>query len=223
LICFLARFGKSFLRAVADRSELCDPSFHLLVRWGGVFVRRLGIEFGGRELVRRFDGRRLWSLWGCLRLDNSWLGKGISCFSRGRTGFCSLSFRRCVNFSRRGLRRFRSFRKIDERRALQGYRQINLCGTTAFGLFQGLGLHCLLLGRNALRNCKPRRLWDRMAILRQGFPGQDLERGRSRTLLPWDELVLHPALLAKLSAPMAQTATARLEAALLMRSSRGAW
>jgi hypothetical protein len=88
-------------------------------------------------------------------------------------------------------------------------------------LFQGLGLHCLLLGRDALLNGKLWRLWDRMAILRQGFSRQDLERGRSRTLLPWDELVLSLAMLAKPSPSMPPPATARLEMTLLMRFSRG--
>jgi hypothetical protein len=97
----------------------------------------------------------------------------------------------------------------------------NLCGTTAFGLFQGLGLHSPLLGRDALLKCKPWRLWDRMAILRQGFSRQDLEGRRSRTLLPWDELVLSLAMLAKPSSPMPPAATARLEMTLFMRFSRG--
>jgi hypothetical protein len=88
-------------------------------------------------------------------------------------------------------------------------------------LFQGLGLHCLWLGRDALLNGKLWRLWDRMAIFRQGFSRQDLERGRSRTLLPWDELVLSLAMLAKPSPSMPPAATARLEMTLFMRFSRG--
>jgi hypothetical protein len=88
-------------------------------------------------------------------------------------------------------------------------------------LFQGLGLHCLILSRDALLKCKPWRFWGRMAILRQGFSRQDLEHGGSRTLLPWDELVLFLAMLAKPSPPMPPAATARLEMTLFMRFSRG--
>jgi hypothetical protein len=101
LIYFLASFGEGFLRALADRSEFCGPSCHPLVRWAGGFVGSLDIRLGGRELVRRFDARRIGSLWGCLRLDNSWLGKGMSCFQSDRTGFCSRPFSRSVNFCHR--------------------------------------------------------------------------------------------------------------------------
>jgi hypothetical protein len=88
-------------------------------------------------------------------------------------------------------------------------------------LFQGFSLHCLLLGGDALLKCKPLRLWDRMAILRQGFSGQNLERGRSRTLLAGNKLALPRAMLAELSPPMPPAATARLEMTLLTRFSRG--
>jgi hypothetical protein len=145
LICFLARFGEGFLRALADRSEFCGPSCHPLVRWAGGFVSSLKIRLGGRELVRRFDGRRLWSLWRCLRLDNSVLGKGMSCFQSDLTGFCSLWFSfRLVSCGGRSLRH----------RRLQTFRfcRTNLRGATRqlTGLFQGLGLHCLLLGSDTL-------------------------------------------------------------------------
>jgi hypothetical protein len=60
-----------------------------------------------------------------------------------------------------------------------------------------------------------------MAILRQGFSRQNLERGRSRTLLPWEGLVLSRAMLAELSPPMPPAATPRLEMTPLVRFSRG--
>jgi hypothetical protein len=60
-----------------------------------------------------------------------------------------------------------------------------------------------------------------MAILRQGFSGQNLERGRSRTLLAWDELALPRAMLAILSPSMPPAAPTRLEMALLTRFSSG--
>jgi hypothetical protein len=88
-------------------------------------------------------------------------------------------------------------------------------------LFQGFGLYRFLLGRDALLEGKPFRLGGRMAILCQGFSRQNFERGRSRTLLPGDELVLCLATLAELSPPMPKAATARLEMTLLMRFSRG--
>jgi hypothetical protein len=88
-------------------------------------------------------------------------------------------------------------------------------------LFQGFGLYRFLLGRDALLECKPLRLGDRMAILCQGFSRQNLELGRSRTLLAGGELVLSLAMLAELSPPMPPAATARLEMTLLMRFSHG--
>jgi hypothetical protein len=138
----------------------------------------------------------------------------MCCLQTIRAGFCSLSFSfRLVNCTGRSLRR----------RQLQTFRfcRTNLWVAAYFGLFQGLGLHCLWLGREALLNGEPWQLWDRMAILRQGFSRQDLERGRSRTLLPWHELGLSPAMLAELSPPMPPAAAARLELTLLMRFSPG--
>jgi hypothetical protein len=117
------------------------------------------------------------------------------------------------------------FCRSDDRLALRayafGFRGSNLCGTSAFGLFRGFSLYCFLLGREALLKRRPLRLRDCMAILRQRFSRQNLERGRSRTLLPRDELVFTLAMLAKLSPPMPPTAAARSILTLLMRFSRG--
>jgi hypothetical protein len=216
LSCFLNWFGEGVLPARIDERGFWGASCRPLVRWAGGFVGSLDTGLGGRELIRRFGARRLGSLWYRLGLGHSWLGKGLPCFQADRTGFCSRPFSfRLVSRGGRSLRRrgFQTFR----------FRRTTLCEVTRHlrGVFQGLGLHCLLLGRDALLKCKPWRLWDRMAILRQGFSRQNLERGRSRSFLPWDELVLCLAMLAKPSPPMPQAATARLEVTLLMRFPRG--